>query len=204
MLKSLPHQTFHVFSVLYFVFKRSFFTLKIASERKLEGSTTSGSSSTVDLASTHLRETQLNGEDFFFSYFLLSSLFYDHLPALIGSPILTQLAIELCNQQGGMPCLWYPKAEMHPKEGRSSHPIENSVRRSFILWADGLNHVFQYQQANGDIDYKIALLFTFPKFCKWDIFDFTLEEILTLHLLTHLRELIFNSFTSFQTLVQRL
>lgn len=123
MLKSFPHQTFLVFSVLYFVFERSFFTLRIASGRNLEGSTTSGSSSTVDPVSTHLGESQLNGESFVFSpYFLLSSLFYNHLPALIGDPVLTQLAIRLCNRQGGMPCLWCPKAETHPNEAGAHTP----------------------------------------------------------------------------------
>lgn len=57
MLKRLPHQTFSVFIVSYFVFKGSFFTLKIASGRNLEESITSGSSA-VDHVFTRLGETQ--------------------------------------------------------------------------------------------------------------------------------------------------
>jgi hypothetical protein len=60
MLKRLPHQTFSVFIVLYFVLKESFFTSKILSGRNMEGSITSDPSSALDLWSFQLGETQWN------------------------------------------------------------------------------------------------------------------------------------------------
>lgn len=90
MLKSLPHQTFSVFIALYFVFKRSLFTLKISSARNLGGCITSGSS--TDHVSTHLGQTQLNRGIFQF-HFLLPSLLYNHLPILLWGPVLTQFII---------------------------------------------------------------------------------------------------------------
>lgn len=186
MFKRLPHQTFTVFVVLYFAFKRSFFTLKIASRRNLEASL---NLRFIFYWASHIHSSWRSSIEWraFFLFrllFLFSITIYLNLFGVRHE--LRVLDTYLFNEQF-LNAHWVPTygGPQRPKDilRQESHPIGLQCTGRVHSKQTIATAFFLYQMANVHIYHKkFYCSFTFPKFCAMIIFSCTLEEILTLNL----------------------
>lgn len=143
MLKKLPHQTFSVFMVLYFILKRSFF-LKKQKTKNLKNCKQKGLGSIYELRfifyqASHAQSSWKNLIEWraVFRFILSTSLFYYHLPKLTcGSTQLTFKDPYVSKKQF-LKAYWVPDLWRWPQKAKDMTGIHTPhcmhCARSFIV-----------------------------------------------------------------------